>query len=382
MPNIDELLNFLSIGAWIVFAIYAVAVFVRSWLEEGLRLALLRLGSARVLVPLLIAICITLISASIVFVDPTRVAVVISTISPGGIRPDPLPPGLHLIVPVLEKEEKYLVAWQTYTMSSSPAEGQRQGDDSIRARTNDGQEVFINSSTVFRVNPERAVTLYIDWQSRFIEDFVRPEIRGVVRGQVSQYTANEVNSSARVDLEASLERILRARFSEQGLLVNQFLLRDITFSDEYATAVEEKQVAMEAQERARHEAEQIRNLAEGERDRIVIEASGRSQQYQTEAEGRAKAIVIEAQAQSEALTLISQALSGNPELLTYQYIDKLSPNIRVMLVPNNAPLMLPLPDLGQTVAATETLANSVAITSTATFTSPVALDLSDDRSNR
>jgi regulator of protease activity HflC (stomatin/prohibitin superfamily) len=65
-----------------------------------------------------------------------------------------------------------------------------------------------------------------------------------------------------------------------------------------------------------------------------------------EAEGRALARVIEAEAEKEALDLIAAALRGNPDLLTFEYIQKLSPGIQVMLIPSDNPFLLPLPELG------------------------------------
>ena len=38
-------------------------------------------------------------------------------------------------------------------------------------------------------------------------------------------------------------------------------------------------------------------------------------------------------------------LKENPNLLNYQYINKLAPGIQVMLVPSNNPYILPLPNL-------------------------------------
>ena len=67
--------------------------------------------------------------------------------------------------------------------------------------------------------------------------------------------------------------------------------------------------------------------------------------YVIEAEGNAKAIVIEANAEAEALELIAEALKLNPDLLTFEYIKKLSAGIQVMLVPNDNPYLLPLPSL-------------------------------------
>lgn len=361
MPNLDQLLNTLSLITWIFTAIFTIVVFVRSFFDDGLTIALLRLFSLRVMVPVLLAVLISLLSSAVVFVQPTDVGVVISLVSPGGIRPQPLRSGLHVIIPVLENEVSYPISWQTYTMSGKPTEGQKTGDDSIRARTSDGQEVRLDSSIIFRISQDRVVTLHIDWQSRYIDDFVRPVVRGVVRTQVSQFTVQEVNSSARRDLEITLERLLRNEFAAKGLIVDQFLVRDITFTDEYAAAIELKQVALEDEERTLHQAQQMRNLAEGRRD-----------QLKTEASGEAEATLLKADAQAKALKLISESLNGDPKLLTYEYISKLSPNIRVMLVPNNSPLMLPLPDLEQldaTIAPTTTLSATQAVSATAAATS-------------
>ncbi len=364
MPNLDQLLNTLSLIAWIFTAIFTIVVFVRSFFDDGLTIALLRLFSLRVMVPVLLAVLISLLSAAVVFVQPTDVGVVISLVSPGGIRPQPLRSGLHVIIPVLENEVSYPISWQTYTMSGKPTEGQKTGDDSIRARTSDGQEVRLDSSIIFRISQDRVVTLHIDWQSRYIDDFVRPVVRGVVRTQVSQFTVQEVNSSARRDLEVTLERLLRDEFAAKGLIVDQFLVRDITFTDEYAAAIELKQVALEDEERTLHQAQQMRNLAEGRRD-----------QLKTEASGEAEATLLKADAQAKALKLISESLNNEPKLLTYEYINKLSPNIRVMLVPNNSPLMLPLPDLEQldaTIAPTTTLSATQTVSATSAATAPVA----------
>lgn len=329
---LDQLLATTAQIGWALFGIYTLAYFILILREYGPTLALIRLFSYRVMAPLLLAIGISLLSIALVFVEPTQVAVVVSVVSPGGVRPQPLLPGLHWILPVLERDVLYPVVWQTYTMAGRPNEGAKSGDDSIRARTSDGQEVRIDCSVIFRLNPDRAVVLHSDWQNRYIEDFVRPTVRSVVRTQVSQFKVREVNSSARKDLEALLDRLLRDNFAEKGLLLDKFLLRDITFTPEYAAAIEDKQVALEGEEQTLHEAQQARNRAAGKAD----------------------AIKTEAQAQSEALKLIADALKADPQLLTYQYIDKLSPNIRAMLVPNNNPLILPLPNLMETQTMTST----------------------------
>lgn len=330
--NLDTILLLASQAAWIIFTIYAVIFFIRSLRRHGPRLTIIRMLSFRVLGPLLLAMAITLASVAVVFIQPQYVGVVVSILSPGGVRPQPLPGGFHLIVPFLEQVREYPIYWQTYTMSTKPTEGEKYGNDTIRARTSDGQEVFLDCSVIFQVNPNQAVQIHIDWQERYIREFVRPVVRGFVRTQVSQFTVEEVNSSSRRDLEATLDRLLQDEFTNKGLTLDQFLLRDVTFSPEYSKSIEDKQVALEGQVQTLYQAEQIRRLASGEADAIEIRA-----------QAEANAIEIKAQAQAQALKLIGQSLAENPDLVTYHYVEKLSPNMRAMLVPNNNPLILPLP---------------------------------------
>ncbi len=134
---------------------------------------------------------------------------------------------------------------------------------------------------------------------------------------------------------------LAASFEEGNLILHEFVLRNIAFSEEYAASVEQKQIAEQLAQQAafivqqrEQEAEQARQVAQGEADAVVIQA-----------EGRAEARVIEAKAEAEALALISDALRNNPDLITFEYIQKLGPGIQVMLVPADNPYLLPLPSL-------------------------------------
>ena len=134
-------------------------------------------------------------------------------------------------------------------------------------------------------------------------------------------------------MRANLEQIM----SENGLILSDFVLRNITFTAEYAASIEQKQIAEQLAQQAEYiveqrkqEAEQVRQIAEGTKDAAIVEA-----------EGRAQSQVIEAKAEAEALQLITNVLAKYPELLNYRYIEKLAPGIQVMLVPNDNPYLLP-----------------------------------------
>ncbi len=297
-------------------------------------------GVTGIILALVLAIVLNAVSAGLIFIQPQERGVVISALAPQGYRENILQPGLHWVIPYAEQVKSYSIAKETYTMSIAHAEGERVGDDSIAARTSDGQEVYIDSSIIYSLDPEEVLNVHIIWQDRYSEGLVRPTIRGVIRDAVSQFRVNEVYSTRRDELKSKIEEDLASALTENGLILSDFVLRNITFTEEYAASIEQKQIAEQRAQEAEYtveqriqEAEQARQVAQGSKDAAIIEA-----------EGRAQSRVIEAQAEAEALDLIANILNQNPELLNYRYIEKLSPGIQVMLVPNNAPYLLPSPD--------------------------------------
>jgi len=344
---LDNLLNALTVFAWVLFIIFLAFITLRAFQKGGAREVLYALTRGRVLLGLLITLSLTLISASLVFVEPQEVGVVISVPSRDGYREQPMRSGLHWIVPLAERVVLYPIYWQTYTMSTEPYEGTKVGNDAIAARSSDGQAVYLDSSIIFRIDPNEAIRIHIDFQDRYINDFIRPVLRGVIRSEVSQFTADEINSSKRKNLESNLEEQLREEFSAKGFVLDQFLLRNIAFSDQYAAAVEAKQVAEQARTQKEYEAEQMRKLAEGQRDKLQIEAAGQAEAIRAKGQADADVILLKAQSEAEALRLIAEALKDDKNLLLYRYIDKLGPGVRVMLVPNDNPYLLTLPNIGE-----------------------------------
>jgi len=376
---LDDLLNFLTIIAWILFGLLVVFLTVRAFREGGSREAYKTLGSKRIIMSFILALTITLISAAMVFIEPQQVGVVVSILSRDGYREQPFRSGLHWIVPLAERVNIYPIYWQTYTMSNDPLEGEKIGDDSIAARTSDGQSVFLDTSVIYRIDSNEVIRVHIDWQDRYIEQFVRPILRGIVRTEVSQFTADEVNSSKRKILEANLDELVRNAFGDQGFILDRFLLRNIAFSQEYAKAIELKQVAEQEKTQREYEAEQMRKLAEGVRDKYALEAKGKAEAILLEGEAQADVIILKGNADAEALRLINEVIKKNPDMITFRYVDKLGQAMRAMLVPSDNPFLLPMPDIlseielesgfTPTPLVTETITSTLIITPTIGITS-------------
>ncbi len=271
-----------------------------------------------------VAVLLSVLSAGLVFIDPQERGVVISALSPKGFREQALQPGLRWVIPFAENVVRYPISRQTYTMSVVSTEGSKAGDDSIDARTADGQQVKIDASVIYYIDQDKVVTVHINWQNRYSEDLVRPLVRGVIRDAVSQFGVAEVYGSKRADMQKLITDQLDKRLSDNGLIMQEFILRNISFSAEYAASVEQKQIAEQQAQQAkfvveskRQEAEQARQTAQGQADSAVIAAKG-------QAESR----LIQAEAEAKGLQMIAGALQDSPDLLNYQYITKISPNVR------------------------------------------------------
>jgi regulator of protease activity HflC (stomatin/prohibitin superfamily) len=222
-------------------------------------------------------------------------------------------------------------------MSVATAEGQIQGDDSIRARTRDGQEVNVDASVIYSIDPNKVIQMHIEWQDRYEDAVVRPLARGVIRDMASQYGIEEIVSSKRVEMVQKITDELTTKMEENNLVLVDFILRDIHFTEQYAAAVEQKQIAeqnaLQAEyvvQQKKQEAEQVRQTAEGAADAVVIAA-----------QGEAQSIEIRAKAQAAAWAALAAVLKDHPEMLTYEYIQKIAPNLQVIYLPSGTPLLLP-----------------------------------------
>ncbi len=331
--NISALLMGIAFFAWAGFVGVLVMIFVRSSRNQPAKGL-----NTLVIVLFVAAVLFTTLGKSVVFIEPDDMAVVVTVIGGQGIRPEPLTAGLRWIVPFAERVERYSILNQTYTMSSTADEGQNAADDSIQVRTKDGQQVYIDASVIYAIDPLKTINLYRTWRFDYENGLVRPQARGIIRDIASQYGIEEIVSSKRAEMQTQITDELVRIFAENNLILRDFVLRNIRFSDEYALAVEQKQIAEQESQQAKfvveskkQEAEQARVIAQGDADSAVIAA-----------QGAAEARLIQAGAEAKANQLISQSLT--PELVQYQYVLKLAPGVQTIFIPSGNQFILPLPN--------------------------------------
>jgi len=330
MSGLSSILNLIALLGFLLFIVGAGLAVVAA--SQG-RPA--RGGVLLAVLGLVVGLLFSIIGQGVVIVEPTQVAVVVNTLT--GQVEEPKRGGLHIVVPVAQRVAVYYpITQQEYTMSASISEGARQGDDAVEARTNDGQTVSLDITILFRIPPETANGLYLDWNETYLDGYIRPTARAVVREVVSAYSAAQIYGEARVQLGDDIENTLAARFQEENLESTDLLVRDITFSPEFTQAIEQKVVAQQNLERARTDAQ-----------RVQTEAQGQAQAQIARAEGEAQSRTIRAAAEAEALRLISEQIAANPQLIQYQYVQNLSDNVQLVLVPSNSPFLFDFASLAE-----------------------------------
>jgi hypothetical protein len=214
------LFRVLATLCWLAMIALAVLSFSRALMRRSTKLPLLLAVAA-----LVGALVFTVVGAGLVFIEPYEMGVVITILGEGGLRPEPLSPGLHWIIPFVERVETYPIARQTFTMAKTPSEGETRGEMTVEARTLDGQRIFVDSSVIYEINPAQVLNLHIRWQHRYEQDLIHPETRGIIRDVVSQYRVDEVVSTKRFEVTDEISRRLEEVLAANGLMLVDFVLR-------------------------------------------------------------------------------------------------------------------------------------------------------------
>lgn len=222
-----------------------------------------------------------------------------------GVEPRTLSEGTHFMFPFLQSATKYDVRTQTYTMCHVQDEGDVKGDDSIAALTKDGQTIKMDLSLRYLIVSADVWRLHQEVGPEIIGKIIRPEAQTVVRNCIAKYTVTELYSADREHIQMRMTEEMRKGLTKYHIQLSEVLIRNISFSDDFTKAVEQKQVALQEAERMKY----VLQKEESEKSRKVIAATG----------------------EAEAIRRRGEALRENPLLIRYEYVQKLAPNIKVVV---------------------------------------------------
>ena len=200
----------------------------------------------------------------------------------GNVEPEILESGLHMINPLLDITV-FDVQTQNYTMSAIHDEGAQGGDDAIRVLSNDGLEVVIDLTVLYRVSPQDAPIIFKQIGVDYSDKIVRPITRTRIRDNAVYYDAVALYSTKRNEFQQRIFKTIEADFKTRGLILEQLLIRNINLPSSVKASIESKiNAEQDAQkmtfilQKEKQEAERKRVEAQGIADYQRIISTGLS----------------------------------------------------------------------------------------------------------
>lgn len=231
------------------------------------------------------------------------------------------------------------VRTEEYTMTATAAEGMVQGDDSIQVKGSDGGTGKVDATLIYRVDSGEASTLYRTVGTDYVEKLIRPTSRACIRQPFEDYTMVDAATTARSDIEAAAEECITDKLAERGLVVEDFLLRDVRVDESVQTAIDSKLTAQ--QEAEQKQFELLTATADAEKERIRAKGTADAQQII-----ECGATITTNEAGDEvAVPNIGDSCDNNltPEYLLLQWIKAIEASGGTIVIPSDSNLTPTLP---------------------------------------
>ncbi|MGK7902708.1 MAG: prohibitin family protein [Hormoscilla sp.] len=190
--------------------------------------------------------------------------------------------GIHAIMPIVTTVKSLSVRVQ-------------KNDIPAAAASKDLQDVKINVALNWSIDPKQVNNVFqqIGDERQIVLRIISPAVAEVVKAATAKKNAEEIITK-RTELKQEIDNKIKERLAPYGLLVQDISLVDVTFSPEFAKAIEAKQIAEQEAKRAEFIAQKATQEAQAEINR--------------------------AKGQAEAQRLVRQTIT--PELLQKQAIEK------------------------------------------------------------
>lgn len=233
---------------------------------------------------------IVLFKKSVVFIPAGYVGVIYD--KGRGVLAAPLREGMNFTIPFWQDVWYFDTRLQEYTMSVIPDEGAKMRDDSLDAPTADGQQVKVDASVIFHINPDKAPEIWRKIGYDYIDKLVRPYSRSQIRMVISRYSAPAIYSEKRQEAETIMTSEIADLLRDKNIVIDKVLLRNVSFSPDYSKAIEQKVIAEQRVKQAEFEVKEASQRAEAK----IAEAKGLA-----EAQNLQKASLTQEYLQLEAI---------------------------------------------------------------------------------
>jgi regulator of protease activity HflC (stomatin/prohibitin superfamily) len=193
-------------------------------------------------------------------------------------------------------------------------------DVESHARTKDLQRITTKVALNWQISPDKIQQVYQQFgnNEELTARIITPVLEEIVKARIPARSL-EKNLIERTELKQELETNAKQRLASYGIVITDLSVLNVTASDEFTKATEEKQIAEQQAISAKIVAEQELQKADYESKKAAKEA---------------EAMIARAKGQAESQKLLQTSLS--PEILQKQAIEKWDGKFPVVMSSNGA----------------------------------------------
>ncbi|HQG58117.1 MAG TPA: prohibitin family protein [Candidatus Dojkabacteria bacterium] len=186
----------------------------------------------------------------------------------GEIVGEPKQPGLHVRIPFIDQVVTYktqkiiyetvdqeIYNTNTYYVSTDGAYNntglkmQQSGyqDIAVDTTTIDGQQISVRFTVRFSIDPEKLkqIATTLGTEAEVVDKIVKTESRIWARNIPRSYTAYDLYTGNIDNVSQEIKEHLEPLFNENGLILDEFGIRSISFQPDYVNTIEQKQIEKE-----------------------------------------------------------------------------------------------------------------------------------------
>jgi regulator of protease activity HflC (stomatin/prohibitin superfamily) len=280
----------------------------------------------------------------------------VSLFSKAGVDQTIYAPGsTYLFLPIINDWNTFNINLQNMEMTYSLNKGDIYGQDDLKFKTIDGNDISLDLIISYRIIPDKAPYILenvaqsdLDLRSHIVRVIARSIPRDVFGElQTEEFYTAELRSKKSEKAKIMLNNIL----TPYGVIVEKVLTKDYRFNKDYQQAIEDKKIADQQTEKLRSEVlakeeEYKRKLekAKGDVFQSVAIADGEykkeiigSDAYYTKQQNIAKAIRQEGKAEAVGIQKLNAALAEQGgKIMVKLEMAKALKNKKIILLPSSS----------------------------------------------
>jgi len=238
-----------------------------------------------------------LLALSIAMVPEGSGGVRISQLS--GVQQGTLYPGLHLVVPFVERVAVYDL--RDHLFATNAAAETTSKNEVLTVQTREGLTIGLAVSVRYRLDPQKLAYIHANLAQPVDSEIVAPVVSTAFRDLAPSYIVREVYSSKRDEFHSKSTKAITDRLGSDGIVVKEVLLRDVRLPAEYAKGLEG--ILLKEQESERMEFETTIQEKQVKIAELQAEAAKAQQIKRSEADAASRVIAAKSEADAMQYTL-------------------------------------------------------------------------------